>query len=1546
MTERRISIVVDGDGRLAVVAFDSATNATKRLEAATEALRAETENTAQTQQRSASAAKAMGEAQQQATRQTAQLDAGTAELRAELQQLLQEQRRNAEFMRRDLSAALGTLIDRADRTATGIEAMGARAQRSRRDVGLLAQAFDELKGILVAYAGIQGIQALGQMVDGYADVIGRLDEATIGEAALARAKADTIRISQQYYAQLDATTTLYARAVSATQELRLAQSAVAEVVETVNAGLLVGRASTQESASAILQLSQALGAGRLSGEEFNAVAEASPQLMKLFAQELRAPREQLKELAAQGRITSEVMVEALTGAGAADLRQRAEAVPLTIARAWQLAKTNATVYFGEADQSLGASSAIAQSVRLLSENLDVLVITGVAILGLYGGRMTAAALRAAAGWTTHTAAVVRDTAAQNAQQVALLRGQGLTTAAAVRTVALANAQTVATATTVRFGAAMAFVGGPVGLAIAALGALSIAFLTAGDDGERSAAEVANAWRSAKRSLDEFNAAPTAAGVDALTDANVAQQVEQARTRLRELRDDAIEARDAYSRAIARFGYADAGLTAQLNAANAAVEEQRRRVDSLSGAYDEAVSRTADMLQQIAGVTNSTPQAREQVEALADQWIKSGNDATTMQAELARVMGTIYGTDAAARVLAASLREVSAAMAGGDYVRNMEQQLRREQVRLVRATEGNRAASQRELGFAVLDAEKEAGRKLSQDELARMYRAWRQVADATDAADAAQKRLRESTRGGAREARQEANERKRAAEEAVRAMDRLRDQVRGQRAELGTSVDRANVDNARALEAIRQLERESAATGDLAERNRLLAEARDLQAQAHARALRVAQQEDADRAGASDIVARTLDDLRREAAEVAMTAREREIHRLVLEAENRAREQRAQYQRESAALSAEETQQLRQQAGALIDARDAAQALRELREGQQQEIDQLREQVRNRGQLTALSRAELAIRKALAGASKEMAEATRRETEELRARAREIDTLNSQVRMQESLRGIFSGTIDGMQQGRSPWESFRNEGLRALTDIIREFGRITESTGNWRQALRATGKAVKEMLPDLAQLGGTIIGGGGQGAAIGAQLGGAIGSFFGPIGSVIGALIGGWAGGTFDEDPEIRVGPTVSKPEQTRTSRFQTFQVRTESMTDPTSATVADAIVEFDALIYDMMTTGQRAAVRAALTGWSTETPVLGDLLRQRMRTVLNSLPDIIGDFVLASSTDLQRQMTNLQEVLQLQQLEADGDLLTGTLERALRLIEEFGRAGESAGQTYQRLAGIAVQYGNQQRDIQQRIVMAGLNDYQREQVNIELEYRAQIRQANELARAMGLSGARAEDLARIEQLRAIRMADVQRELEAEQRRMLTDLNLSDLSPLRDDQKLGESMRELRAAVAGGDMRRAEELAQTALGFGRNLFASGADYNALYAEVTALLRQVSGASLQGLGETQLDDIADLLVDLPENIARALFDQLYLLVPPAPPPAPPAPPPAPPTPPPNNPRQPPGINLPDQWTTDVLDRLTEMERHMAATARHTGTAAESQMRRDVVSIGETR
>lgn len=246
----------------------------------------------------------------------------------------------------------------------------------------------------------------------------------------------------------------------------------------------------------------------------------------------------------------------------------------------------------------------------------------------------------------------------------------------------------------------------------------------------------------------------------------------------------------------------------------------------------------------------------------------------------------------------------------------------------------------------------------------------------------------------------------------------------------------------------------------------------------------------------------------------------------------------------------------------------------------------------------------------------------------------------------------------------------------------------------------------------------------------------------------------------------------------------------------------------------------------------------------------------------------------------------------GVMTRIVKYIEGIAKAGESLADAYARVQQTVQQYGDLIGGVRQQIATRGLNQYQKAQLDIELAYRSQVKQANDLAKALGLSGARAEDLAAIEQLRALNMADLAKQYaeqqKAQNQQWLADLGLSDLSPLRDDQKLSKAMGMLQEAVDAGDSARAQKLAEQVLGLGRDMYASGADYSALYEQVTALIGEIGTKSmeeLQGLTNSELANLADLVSGLPSKIAQELAQVLVgdsgTLVTPAPLPPPPAP-----------------------------------------------------------------
>ncbi|WP_423171225.1 tape measure protein [Stenotrophomonas maltophilia] len=190
-------------------------------------------------------------------------------------------------------------------------------------------------------------------------------------------------------------------------------------------------------------------------------------------------------------------------------------------------------------------------------------------------------------------------------------------------------------------------------------------------------------------------------------------------------------------------------------------------------------------------------------------------------------------------------------------------------------------------------------------------------------------------------------------------------------------------------------------------------------------------------------------------------------------------------------------------------------------------------------------------------------------------------------------------------------------------------------------------------------------------------------------------------------------------------------------------------------------------------------------------------------------------------------------------------------AGTDLATQIEKVTGLLGNYATLMADVSTQLMTGDLSSYQQQALSIERTYRQQVKSANDYAKALGLSGARAEDLAKIEALRAMNMGKLQAQIDKDKKAMQYGLSISDLSPLTDQEKLGEAMKELERAVSGGDTSAAQAAAQAALGFGRNLYASGQDYNSLYGRVSGLIDGMKVGDLNTEDGTSMGQLADAI-----------------------------------------------------------------------------------------------
>ncbi|MCQ2029033.1 tape measure protein [Pseudomonas zhaodongensis] len=236
-------------------------------------------------------------------------------------------------------------------------------------VTLNKQAATAGKALLTLLSGaavVGATKGYARLADESNQLQARLKLATDSQQEFNKALEDVRRIANENGASLTAVTQLYARLTPVLREAGRSQDDVAKITEATTKALRISGASAAESESAITQLSQALGAGAFRGDEFNSVAEAAPRLMQALADSIGVPVGKLREMAAAGELTSEVVSGALLDQLPKLTREAAE-MGETFGASGQQLSNAAVEMVGSFDKMTGASQKATQAMNDLAE---------------------------------------------------------------------------------------------------------------------------------------------------------------------------------------------------------------------------------------------------------------------------------------------------------------------------------------------------------------------------------------------------------------------------------------------------------------------------------------------------------------------------------------------------------------------------------------------------------------------------------------------------------------------------------------------------------------------------------------------------------------------------------------------------------------------------------------------------------------------------------------------------------------------------------------------------------------------------------------------------------------------------------------------------------------------------------------------------------------------------------------------------------------------------------------------------------------------------
>ena len=240
----------------------------------------------------------------------------------------------------------------------------------------IADAVAQIPGKLMeASDAYSGMQARLQMVSGSAERTAQMNDMIFQSALRARGSYDGM---------LDSVSKIAMTAKEAFPDART----VVPFVEEIQKLFAIGGTGVQQQKDAMLQLTQALGSGKLQGDEFRSIAEAAPLIEQMVAKEMGVTQGQLKKLSSQGVITADVLRDAILH-NAKEINAQFEAMPMT----WGAMMQNmgsiaerAMVPVYTAMQRIANSSALQAVFNGLASAITIFGnVAGAAINGLVSG---------------------------------------------------------------------------------------------------------------------------------------------------------------------------------------------------------------------------------------------------------------------------------------------------------------------------------------------------------------------------------------------------------------------------------------------------------------------------------------------------------------------------------------------------------------------------------------------------------------------------------------------------------------------------------------------------------------------------------------------------------------------------------------------------------------------------------------------------------------------------------------------------------------------------------------------------------------------------------------------------------------------------------------------------------------------------------------------------------------------------------------------------------------------------------------------------------
>lgn len=240
-----------------------------------------------------------------------------------------------------------------------------------------------LKSTLAGLASAYGIKEIVETADKYALLNARIR--LVNDSQIQAIQVyDRLKVSaNNNLSSLEASVNLYTRLSNATKNYAVTQNQIINITDAVSKTFRLSGTSAAEASAGAMQFGQALGSGKLAGDEFRSIAENNIRLINALADGFGVTTGKLREMSEKGLLTTSAILEKLPSQFD-KINKEASTLPTTVGGAFSVLKNNILDYIGQTNEANGGTSALADGVLSVANNLDnmgkaLIVVTAASI---------------------------------------------------------------------------------------------------------------------------------------------------------------------------------------------------------------------------------------------------------------------------------------------------------------------------------------------------------------------------------------------------------------------------------------------------------------------------------------------------------------------------------------------------------------------------------------------------------------------------------------------------------------------------------------------------------------------------------------------------------------------------------------------------------------------------------------------------------------------------------------------------------------------------------------------------------------------------------------------------------------------------------------------------------------------------------------------------------------------------------------------------------------------------------------------------------------